>query len=149
MKRIPVRIKRTENNVLPLPVYKTVGASGFDLTANTEENIVLKPREIKLIPTGLIFEIPTGYELQIRPRSGLALKNGIGLVNSPGTIDSDYRGEVCIILINFSEQDFTISRGDRIAQAILCEVTRAELFEAEALEETIRGEGGFGHTGIQ
>ncbi len=149
MGSIPVRIKRLEGNDLPLPEYKTKGSAGFDLSACINSEETLAPGQIKLIPTGFIFEIPEGYELQIRPRSGLAAKNGISIVNTPGTIDSDYRGEVKIILVNHSQTPFVIKRGERIAQAVLNAAPQATLIEAEDLTDTTRGSGGFGHTGIR
>ena len=149
MGSIPVRIKRLEGNDLPLPEYKTKGSAGFDLSACINSKETLAPGQIKLIPTGFIFEIPEGYELQIRPRSGLAAKNGISIVNTPGTIDSDYRGEVKIILVNHSQTPFVIKRGERIAQAVLNAAPQATLIEAEDLTDTTRGSGGFGHTGIR
>ena len=139
---------RLEGNDLKLPVYKTDGASGFDLMACIDENIVLLPSETKIIATGFIFEIPYGYEMEIRPRSGLAIKNGITVLNSPGTIDSDYRGEVKIILHNSSRVNFTIERGFRIAQAVLKESIRANIIETKNVSDTLRGVGGFGHTGV-
>ena len=148
MGSIPVRVKRLEGNNLPLPAYATKGSAGFDLSACITNEETLAPGEIKLIPTGLSFEIPEGYELQIRPRSGLAAKNGISIVNTPGTIDSDYRGEVKIIMINHSKTPFVIKRGERIAQAILNAAPQAQLIEAEELTDTNRGAGGFGHTGV-
>jgi len=148
MSLIDVKVKRVEGNDLPLPEYKTIGSSGFDLSAFIEKEENIRPGEIKLISTGLIFEIPLAYELQIRPRSGLAAKKGISIVNTPGTIDSDYRGEVKIILINHSKENFVIKKGDRIAQAILSPVVHANLIEAKDLSDTKRSAGGFGHTGI-
>ncbi len=148
MNRIPVKIKRLEGNTLPLPTYATKGSAGFDLSACITTEETLAPGEIKLIPTGLSFEIPEGYEIQIRPRSGLAAKNGISIVNTPGTIDSDYRGEVKIIMINHSKTPFVIKRGERIAQAVLNAAPQAQLIEAEELTDTTRGAGGFGHTGV-
>ena len=148
MSLIDVKVKRVEGNDLPLPEYKTIGSSGFDLRAFIEKEETLRPGEIKLISTGLIFEIPLAYELQIRPRSGLAAKNGISIVNTPGTIDSDYRGEVKIILINHSKENFVINKGDRIAQAILSPVVHANLIESKDLSDTKRSAGGFGHTGV-
>jgi dUTP pyrophosphatase len=145
---VDVRIKRLEGNTLPLPEYKTIGSAGFDLMACINKDEVLEAGQIKLIGTGLSFEIPVGYEIQIRPRSGLAAKNGISIVNTPGTIDSDYRGEVKIILINHSKEKFVIKNGDRIAQAVLVPVVHANLIEAEDLNTTQRGSGGFGHTGV-
>jgi dUTP pyrophosphatase len=134
---------------LPLPAYQTADAAGLDLRAAVPaaEPYVLKAGAVGLIPTGLKLAIPPGYEGQVRPRSGLALKHGIGLLNSPGTIDADYRGEVGIILFNFSREDFTIQRGERIAQLVLARVERLPWVAVEALPETERGDGGFGHTG--
>ena len=134
---------------LPLPGYESEGSSGMDIRADVPEPVLLNPGEIKLIPTGFAVSVPPGYEFQIRPRSGLALKHGIGLVNSPGTIDSDYRGEVGIIMINWGPAPFTIKRGDRIAQMIISKVFQARLIESHALDDTPRGPGGFGHTGIK
>jgi dUTP pyrophosphatase len=142
-----IRVKRIEDNKNPLPEYQTNGSAGFDLRANLNEPVVLKHGEIKLIPTGLIFEIPEGYEVEIRPRSGLAAKHGISLVNTPGTIDSDYRGEIKIILINHGMEDFIVNNGDRIAQGLFKSVERAQFTEIKELSETGRGAGGFGHTG--
>jgi dUTP pyrophosphatase len=137
-----VRLKEGAN----LPVYKTNRASGLDIEAF--EGGVIPPKERRLISTGLFLEIPEGYEAQIRPRSGLALKYGIGMLNAPGTIDSDYRGEVLVLLYNSSEEPFYYSKGDRIAQMVFAETVRAELVIAQALSESERGEGGFGSTGI-
>jgi len=145
---VDVRVKRLEGNTLPLPEYKTVGSAGFDLMACLEKQESLEAGQIKLIGTGLSFEIPVGYEIQIRPRSGLAAKNGISIVNTPGTIDSDYRGEVKIILVNHSKENFVIKNGDRIAQAVLMPVVHANFIEAKELTDTSRGSGGFGHTGV-
>jgi dUTP pyrophosphatase len=130
-----------------LPRYMTLRASGMDLFADLDEEIVLKPGERKLIPTGIALSIPEGYEGQIRPRSGLALKNGVTLVNTPGTIDGDYRGEVGVLLINLGQEPFQVRGGDRIAQLVIAPVSRAELEWAEGLDDTFRSEGGFGHTG--
>ena len=132
---------------LPLPKYMTEHASGMDLSAAVKEDMVLKPGEIKLVPTGVQIAIPTGYEGQVRPRSGLALKHGISIVNSPGTIDADYRGEVGVILVNLGEKDFLIRRGDRIAQLVINKVSRADLVYVDKLAKTSRNAGGFGHTG--
>lgn len=131
----------------PLPEYVTALSAGMDLRANIDESITLKPLERKLIPTGIYIELPEGYEAQIRPRSGLAIKKGITLLNSPGTIDADYRGEICIILINLSTEDFVINDGDRICQMIIASHAQAEWIEVTELGETNRGSGGFGHTG--
>jgi dUTP pyrophosphatase len=148
--RIPIQIKRLENNPdLPLPAYETEGSSGMDIRAAVEKPIVLNPGEVRLIPAGFAMSIPSGYEVQVRPRSGLALRHGIGMVNSPGTIDSDYRGEVSIILINWGHRPFTINRGDRIAQMIIGKVYRADIIDSGSLDSTRRGPGGFGHSGIE
>jgi dUTP pyrophosphatase len=130
-----------------LPEYATPLSAGMDLRANIDEPISLKPLERKLIPTGLFIELPAGYEAQIRPRSGLAIKKGITVLNSPGTIDADYRGEVCIILVNLSSEEFIINDGERICQMIIAAHSQAEWVEVEELGETDRGAGGFGHTG--
>lgn len=132
-----------------LPTYATDGASGMDLRVYTEEPICLQPMERKLIPTGIFVEIPAGYEGQVRARSGLAIKKGIGLVNSIGTIDSDYRGELCVPLINFGQEPFEIQNGDRIAQLVIAKYERVESELSDELEDTERGAGGFGHTGIK
>lgn len=134
-------------NDLPLPKYMTNGAAGMDLYANVHETLVINPGEISLVPTGIRIALPEGYEAQIRPRSGLALKHGIGLLNSPGTIDSDYRGEIQAIMFNFGKQPFNIERGDRIAQMVISKFERVEWEEAEELPDSERGGGGFGHTG--
>jgi dUTP pyrophosphatase len=149
LERISIQIKRIGNNTdLPLPGYETEGSSGMDLRASIDNPVVLNPGEVRLIPTGFAISIPPGYEGQVRPRSGLALKFGIGMVNSPGTIDSDYRGEVSIILINWGRSPFTVNRGDRIAQMIIGKVYRANLIDSESLDNTGRGSGGFGHSGV-
>lgn len=140
-----VKIINTSSN--PLPSYETIGAAGMDIRANLSEAISLKPLERKLIKTGLFLEIPVGFEAQVRPRSGLALKNGITVLNTPGTIDADYRGEVGVILVNLSSEEFTINPGDRIAQIVFAAVTQAKLEVTTVLSETNRGEGGFGSTG--
>jgi dUTP pyrophosphatase len=144
--QIPLRVKRLPHFKGQLPAYQTAYASGFDVRAQIPENIVLDPGRRILVPTALSFEIPLGYELQARPRSGLAIKNGVSLVNAPGTIDADYRGEVKIILINFGQEPITICDQDRIAQLVLCPVVQARLIEAETLSTTARGAGGFGST---
>ena len=131
----------------PLPEYATTLSAGMDIRANIDNPIVLKPLERKLIPTGLFIELPAGYEAQIRPRSGLAIKKGITVLNSPGTIDADYRGEVCIILVNLSSEDFEIVDGERICQMVIAEHVQAKWVEVEVLGDTERGAGGFGHTG--
>ena len=132
---------------LPLPQYMSEAASGMDLYAAVDKAVQLERHEIKLIPTGVHIELPLGYEAQVRPRSGLALKHGLTIVNTPGTIDSDYRGEIGIILCNLGKERFTVERGMRIAQLVIQPVFRAELIEVDCLEETRRGVGGFGHTG--
>ena len=130
-----------------LPQYATPLSAGLDLRANLDEPITLRPLERRLIPTGLRIALPAGYEAQVRPRSGLALKSGIGVLNSPGTIDADYRGEIGVILVNLSSSDFVVNDGDRIAQMVIARHERAEWLEVDALDETERGEGGFGHSG--
>ena len=148
MEKIPVRIKRKDSaKDLPLPGYATTGSSGVDLYADVSGETIISPGEIKLISSGIYIEIPEGYEAQIRPRSGLALKHGITLVNTPGTIDSDYRGLVSIIMTNLGKEDFVIKRGDRIAQMVIKNVTQADFVEVEDLNDTVRAHGGFGHTG--
>ncbi|MCR4292087.1 MAG: dUTP diphosphatase [Candidatus Kuenenia sp.] len=148
MKTVRVKLKRKQGtDDLPLPQYMSDAASGMDLYAAVESDLTLKHSEIKLVPTGLYIELPFGYEAQLRPRSGLALKHGLTLLNTPGTIDSDYRGEIGIILCNFGKEPFVVKRGLRIAQMVIQPVVRAELIEVDQLEESNRGEGGFGHTG--
>jgi len=132
---------------VPLPSYSTPGSAGMDVCAGVESDIIISPGETVLIPTGFSIELPEGYEAQIRPRSGLAIKHQIGILNSPGTIDSDYRGEVKIMLSNFGEKTFIINRGDRIAQMIIHRYEKAKWEEVDKLNDTRRGEGGFGHTG--
>ncbi len=139
-------INRSAN---PLPAYATPGSSGMDLRAELSEAVVLKPLERTLIPTGIYLEIPQGYEAQVRPRSGLAIKQGITCLNTPGTIDADYRGEIKVILVNLSSEDQTIYPGDRIAQMVFQQVTLIKWEEVSELEKSQRGEGGFGHTGKQ
>jgi dUTP pyrophosphatase len=132
----------------PLQAYATKQSAGMDLRANIDEPIVLHPMERKLIPTGLHIALPEGYEAQVRPRSGLALKKGITVLNSPGTIDADYRGEVGVLLINLSQEDFVINDGERVAQMVIARHEQGEFVEVEVLDETERGEGGYGHTGV-
>jgi len=147
---VKIKIKRLDGHKdIPIPSYETEGSAGMDLRAAVEERVTLNPGEIRLIPTGLMVSIPRGYEGQIRPRSGLALKRGIGMVNSPGTIDSDYRGEIGVIMINWGASPFIINRGDRIAQMLISRVFRAGLLEVDELDSTERGEGGFGHSGLK
>ncbi|WP_286880345.1 dUTP diphosphatase [Proteiniphilum sp. UBA7639] len=131
----------------PLPQYATVHSAGMDLRANLAEPVVLKPLERALIPTGIYIELPVGYEAQIRPRSGLAIKHGIGIVNAPGTIDADYRGEIRVILVNLSNEDFVVNDGERICQMVIAQHITVEWEQADSLEQTERGAGGFGHTG--
>lgn len=145
MKNITVKIINKSNN--ELPKYATEGASGLDLRANLDAPIVLKPMQRTLVPTGLFLELPEGHEAQIRPRSGLAIKQGITCLNTPGTIDADYRGELKVILINLSEEEQTINHSDRIAQMVIQQVSQVILYEVKEISETVRGEGGFGHTG--
>jgi dUTP pyrophosphatase len=149
LKSIQIKIKRKESaKDLPLPTYATPGSSGFDLYADVDKDVVIHPGDIKLISCGIYIALPPGYEAQTRPRSGLALKHGITLVNTPGTIDSDYRGLVSLIVTNVGREDFTVRRAQRIAQMVIKEVTRADFFETEELDETVRSSGGFGHTGL-
>jgi len=146
-----VRISRTHPEMpdIPLPSYATPGSAGMDVCASLGEPVVLQPGDRALIPSGFSIELPVGYEAQVRPRSGLAIKNGIGVLNGPGTIDSDYRGEVKVILVNQGQDPFTVRRGDRIAQMVICRYERVAWEETTSLGETDRGSGGFGHTGIQ
>ncbi|HPS20299.1 MAG TPA: dUTP diphosphatase [Candidatus Omnitrophota bacterium] len=150
MKRIKVKIRRKESaKDLPLPVYSTAGSSGMDLFADVEGEVVIRPMETKLISSGIHISLPEGYEAQIRPRSGLALKHCITLLNTPGTIDSDYRGLISLIITNLGAADFIVKRGMRLAQMVINEVVRADFEEVEELDDTVRSHGGFGHTGIQ
>ena len=142
---VKLLIKKLHKNII-LPEYKTDGSSGMDLMANVEQTVKILPGEKKIISTGIMVAIPEQYEIQIRPRSGLAAKNGISVLNTPGTIDSDYRGEVKVILINLGKDIFEINKNDRIAQMIVCPIIKVELKEVENLPETVRGEGGFGST---
>lgn len=143
-----MKIRVVKNNPFKLPEYETKGSAGVDLQANVESPVVLKPMERYLVPTGLFIEIPEGYEAQVRARSGLAIKHGISLVNGIGTIDSDYRGEIKVILINLGDKDFTINSGDRIAQMVFIKHEQADFELVEELNDTERGAGGFGHTGV-
>ena len=143
-----ILIKRLSKNI-PLPKYETTGSSGMDLSANIEDDIEIAPGKSSIIPTGLAISIPKNFEIQIRPRSGLAAKNQITVLNTPGTIDADYRGELKVILINLGKNGFKVEKGLRIAQMILCPVVKATLKEVDVLEETIRGSGGFGSTGTR
>lgn len=143
-----MQLKVINTSQHPLPTYETTASAGVDVRANITETIVLKPLGRTLVKTGLFLEIPEGYEAQVRPRSGLALKKGITVLNSPGTIDADYRGEVGVILVNLSNEDFVIENGERIAQLVFAKVEQAEWLPVEVLSNTNRGEGGFGSTGI-
>jgi dUTP pyrophosphatase len=144
----PLNIKVKLKNEEHLPVYATQGAAGADVKALLTEKVIIEPGETKLIPTGLHFEIPDGYEIQVRPRSGLALKSQITVINTPGTIDSDYRGELMVILINHGKNPFIVENGMRIAQIVVQKVIKAEFFLHQELQETLRGSQGFGHTGV-
>ena len=146
MNTINIKIKALEGAAIP--EYKTAGAAGADLCALLDSPVTIPSGRSAMVPTGLFFEIPEGYEVQVRPRSGLAAKNGVTVLNTPGTIDSDYRGEIKVILINLGQSDFTINSGDRIAQMIVAPVTQATFTAVESLSETQRGEGGFGSTGV-
>lgn len=145
MHHVEIKIVNTSGNAVP--EYATEGAAGMDLRAWLPQPLVLEPMERKMIPTGLFFEIPEGYEVQVRPRSGMAIKHGITCLNSPGTVDSDYRGEIKIILINLSTEPHTINSGDRIAQMVVAKVEKAIFQTVDQLQSTTRGQGGFGHTG--
>ncbi len=147
VEKIEVKIINQSSN--PLPAYETAGSAGMDIRANLLQPVVMKPMERVLVPTGLFIELPAGHEAQIRPRSGLAIKHGITCLNSPGTVDSDYRGEIKVILINLSGEEQTLHHGDRIAQMVIQKAEQAQWQEVIKLAETKRGEGGFGHTGKQ
>lgn len=150
MDKVTVRVRRLAGaEDLPLPRYMSAQAAGMDLAAAVAEPVVLAPGQRALVPTGLALEVPPGVEAQVRPRSGLALRHGVSCLNSPGTIDADYRGEVGVILINHGQEAFTIHRGDRIAQLVLAQVVQAELDVVTELTESERGAGGFGHTGTR
>ena len=149
MENIRIYIKRLKHNpTVSLPQYMTEGSSGMDLFASLDEAITLEPGERRLVPTGISVAIPQGFEGQVRPRSGLAIRNGIGVINAPGTIDADYRGEIGVLLINFAKEPFTLRNGDRVAQLIISRVFRAVWEETEELPPTLRQGGGFGHTGV-
>ncbi|MBR4325471.1 MAG: dUTP diphosphatase [Bacteroidales bacterium] len=141
-----VKIINKSNN--PLPKYSTEFSAGMDICANLTDDLIIRPLQRVLVPTGLFIELPVGYEAQIRPRSGLAIKSGITVLNTPGTIDCDYRGEVKVILINLSDQDFTVHNGDRICQMVIAKYEQAELQQVEVLSDSVRADGGFGHTGV-
>ena len=142
-----IRIYNKSTN--PLPAYASTYSAGMDLRANLEEPVVLRPLQRKLIPTGLYIALPEGYEAQVRPRSGLALKRGITVLNTPGTIDADYRGEIGVVLVNLSQENFVVNDGERIAQMVIARHENADFIEVEVLDETERGEGGYGHTGVK
>jgi dUTP pyrophosphatase len=144
-----MKIKIVNTSKHPLPAYETDASAGMDLRANLDAPVTLKSLDRFLVPTGLFIELPVGFEAQIRPRSGLAIKHGISLVNTPGTIDADYRGEIKIILVNLSKDDYIVNDGDRIAQMIISKVEHAGWIQVEELQQTMRGAGGFGHTGKQ
>ncbi len=144
-----VRIQVVNRGHQQLPAYATAQSAGMDLRANLAEPIVLHPLERRLIPTGLHIALPEGYEAQVRPRSGLALKHGLTVLNSPGTIDADYRGEIGVVLVNLSQDDFVVNDGERIAQLVIARYEQATLVTVETLDETERGEGGYGHTGVK
>ena len=143
-----ILIKRLSKRV-PLPKYETSGSSGMDLVANIEKNVEIQPFKTEIIPTGLAVSIPQNFEIQIRPRSGLAAKNQISVLNTPGTIDADYRGEIKVILINLGKKSFVVEKGLRIAQMVLCPIAKADVKEVEILDKTKRGSGGFGSTGLK
>lgn len=144
-----LKIKVVNKGHQPLPQYATPLSAGMDLRANIEEPVTLKPLERRLIPTGLHIALPAGYEAQVRPRSGLALKKGITVLNAPGTVDADYRGDIGVVLINLSQEDFVVEDGERIAQLVIARHEQAEFELVEVLDETERGEGGYGHTGVK
>lgn len=144
-----VKIKVVNTGCQPLPAYATSQSAGMDLRANIESPITLHPMERTLVPTGIRIELPEGYEAQVRPRSGLALKHGIAVLNTPGTIDSDYRGELKVLLVNLSNDDFVVNAGERVAQMVIARHETATWEEVEVLDETERGEGGYGHTGVK
>lgn len=144
-----MKVKIVNSSGNPLPDYSTSSSAGMDLRANLDKPLVLKPLERKLIPTGLFVELPEGYEAQIRPRSGLALKKGISVLNTPGTIDADYRGEIGIILVNLSNEEFVVEHGERICQMVINKVESIQWDQVESLDESERGQGGFGHTGTK
>lgn len=144
-----LKVKIINKGHQPLPAYATIQSAGMDLRANVSDAVTLRPMERKLIPTGLYMALPAGYEAQIRPRSGLALKHGITVLNSPGTIDADYRGELMVLLVNLSNEDVVVNDGERIAQMVIARHETAAFEEVDELDETERGEGGYGHTGVK
>ena len=146
---VMIKVRIINRGHHPLPEYATPQSAGMDLRANIDAQIVLKPMQRMLIPTGLYMALPPGYEAQVRPRSGLALKHGITVLNTPGTIDADYRGEVTVLLVNFSDAEFVVNDGERIAQMVIAKHENADFIEVEELDETERGAGGYGHTGVR
>lgn len=144
-----MKIKIINKSEHPLPKYATEQSAGADLTANISESVILRPLERRLIPTGIHIGLPVGYEAQVRPRSGLALKHGVTVLNAPGTIDADYTGEIGVVLINLGDKDFVINDGDRIAQLVIARHESAEWVQVDILDETERGDGGYGHTGVR
>lgn len=144
-----LKVKVINKSKHPLPEYGTIHAAGMDVRANLQSPVILRSMQRALIPTGLFIELPEGYEAQIRPRSGLAIKKGVTVLNTPGTIDADYRGEICVILVNLSDSDFTVEDGERICQMVVKSYVKIEWEEADVLDESVRGAGGFGHTGIK
>lgn len=144
-----VKIQIINKGRQPLPTYATPQSAGMDLRANIDEPITLRPMERHLVPTGLYMALPAGFEAQIRPRSGLALKHGVTVLNTPGTVDADYRGEIKVLLVNFSQEDFVVNEGERIAQMVIAKHEQGEFVEVETLDETERGTGGYGHTGVK
>lgn len=144
-----IQVKIINKGHHPLPAYATPQSAGVDLRANIQESVTLHPLERKLIPTGLYMALPEGYEAQVRPRSGLALKHGITVLNSPGTIDADYRGEIMVLLVNLSDTDFVVNDGERIAQMVIAGYVKASFNEVDGLDNTERGAGGYGHTGVK
>ena len=151
MNKVEIKVQRVTGSFddLPLPEYATEGSSGLDLRAAVDAEMIIEKGKFGLVPTNIRVEIPAGYEIQVRPRSGLAAKSGIGVLNSPGTVDSDYRGEIKVILFNFGQENFVINRGDRIAQMVVTKVYRADMRETFQLNDSNRGDGGFGHTGTK
>lgn len=144
-----IQVKVINKGKQPLPAYATEQSAGMDLRADIEQPVTLKPLERRLIPTGLHIALPQGYEAQVRPRSGLALKHGITVLNTPGTIDADYRGEIGVVLVNLSDEDFVVNPGERVAQMVIAKYEQAVLQTVDTLDETERGEGGYGHTGVK
>ena len=144
-----IQVKVINKGKQPLPAYATTQSAGMDVRADREEHVTLKPLQRQLIPTGLYIALPQGYEAQVRPRSGLALKHGITVLNTPGTIDADYRGEIGVVLVNLSDTEFTVNPGERIAQIVIAKHEQADLVEVDVLDETERGAGGYGHTGVK